>query len=160
MSTVGVKKVEIDTIKQKQARADSPKGWRPCPSREPGRSQSVGLPRELGSIGPWYQPSHLLTRPRRDGQAAGPWIPPHCHLPLPKWLDTAADESAEEVPACQPISEQTLEVVTHGLQLAGIFLSYPVPPAGLDGGVLTRNHRERRSSIVPQEEPLILPYNQ
>jgi hypothetical protein len=74
--------------------------------------------------------------------AAGPWIPPHCHLPSLEWLDMAANESAKEVHAHQPISEQTLEDVTHGLQLAGIFLSHPVPLVGLDGGrlpITTRN---------------------
>jgi hypothetical protein len=52
-----------------------------------------------------------------------------------------------------------MEDVTHGLQLAGIFLSLPVPPAGLDSGALTRSHREQCSSIVPQEEPLFPPSN-
>jgi hypothetical protein len=46
---------------------------------------------------------------------AGPWIPPHCHLPSPEWLDTAADKSAEKVHTHQPISEQTLGNVAHRL---------------------------------------------
>jgi hypothetical protein len=74
--------------------------------------------------------------------AAGLWIPPHFHLSSLEWLDKAAHESAEEVHAHQPISEQTLEDVAHGLQWAGIFLSHPVPSAGLDGGrlqITTRN---------------------
>jgi hypothetical protein len=69
----------------------------------------------------------------------------------------AVDESVEEVCAHQPISEQTLEDVAHRLQLVGIFPSHPIPPAGLDGEMLTRNHREWRSGIIPQEEPLFSP---
>jgi hypothetical protein len=46
MSTSGIKKAKIDTIKWKQARANSSRGGQPCPSRELGRSQSrsVSLP--------------------------------------------------------------------------------------------------------------------
>jgi hypothetical protein len=91
--------------------------------------------------------------------AAEPGIPPHCHLPPPEWLDPAANESAEEVRSRQAISEQTLEDVAHRLQLVGIFLSHPIPPAGLDGGALTRNHTEWRSDVVPQEELLFSPSN-
>jgi hypothetical protein len=68
----------------------------------------------------------------------------------------ATDESVEEVRAHQPISDQTLEDVTHGLQLVSIFLSHPVPPVGVDGGALTHNHKEQRFDIVPQEEPHFL----
>jgi hypothetical protein len=101
---------------------------------------------------------HQLGREGAVG-AVGPWIPPHCHLPSSKWLDVAANESVEEVHAHQPISEQTLQDVVDGLQLAGIFLSHPVPPAGLDGGALTCNHREWHSNVIPQEEPLFQPSN-
>jgi hypothetical protein len=48
-------------------------------------------------------------------RAVGPWIPPHCHLPPQEWMDAVTDEGAEEVHARQPISEQTLEDVVHGL---------------------------------------------
>jgi hypothetical protein len=48
-------------------------------------------------------------------EAARPFIPPHCHLLLPKWLDAVVDESVEVVHAYQPISEQTLEDIMHGL---------------------------------------------
>jgi hypothetical protein len=43
---ISIKKAKIDTIKWKQARADSSRGGQPCPSRELGRSQirSVSLP--------------------------------------------------------------------------------------------------------------------
>jgi hypothetical protein len=58
---------------------------------------------------------------------AGPWIPLRCHLPPPEWMDTAADKSAEEVYAHQPISKQTLENVAHRLQLMDVFPSHPVP---------------------------------
>jgi hypothetical protein len=68
-----------------------------------------------------------------------------------------ADKSVKEVRAHQTISEQTLEDIAHGLQLVGIFLSHPVPPAGLDGGDLTHNHREWCFGIVTQEEPLFPP---
>jgi hypothetical protein len=71
-----------------------------------------------------------------------------------------ADESADEVHARQPISGQTLEDDAHGLQLVGIFLSHPIPPAGLDGGAATSNHNERCSGIIPQEEPPFLKSNQ
>jgi hypothetical protein len=91
--------------------------------------------------------------------AAGPWIPPHCHLPSLESLDAMADEAAEVVRAHQPISEQTLEDVAHGLQLTGVFLSHPVPLARLDSGALTRNRREWHAGIVPQEEPHFPPYN-
>jgi hypothetical protein len=92
-------------------------------------------------------------------RAAGPWILTHCRLPPLEWLDVVADESAEEVRAHQPILEQPLEDVAHGLELAGIFLSHPVPPARLNGGALTRNHKEQCFNIVPQEEPLFPPSN-
>jgi hypothetical protein len=53
----------------------------------------------------------------REGavMAARPWIPPHCHLPTPEWLDKADDVGAEEVHAHQPILEKTLEDVMHRL---------------------------------------------
>jgi hypothetical protein len=47
-----------------------------------------------------------------------------------------ADESAKEDIAYHPISKQTLEDIDNGLQLGGIFLSHPVPPARLDGRCL------------------------
>jgi hypothetical protein len=75
-------------------------------------------------------------------------------------MNTVADEGVEEVRTYQPISEQTLEDITHGLHFTGVFLSHPVPLAGLDGGAPTRNHRERHTGIVPQEEPLFPPSNQ
>jgi proteasome lid subunit RPN8/RPN11 len=64
-------------------------------------------------------------------------------------MDVIVNDSTEEVCSHQPISEQTLEDVAHGLQCAGIFHSHPIPLAGLDGGALTRNHREWRSDIIP-----------
>jgi hypothetical protein len=54
MSKTSAKNVEIDKIRWKQARADSPRGWRPYPSREPSCSWSIGLPREQGSSGLGY----------------------------------------------------------------------------------------------------------
>jgi hypothetical protein len=33
------------------------------------------------------------------------------------------------------------------------FLATPYPSTGLEGGALTRNHRERHAGVVPQEEP-------
>jgi hypothetical protein len=45
----------------------------------------------------------------------------------------------------------------HRLQLTGVFFRHTIPPAGLDGGVLTYNHRERRTGIITQEEPLFPP---
>jgi hypothetical protein len=97
----------------------------------------------------------------REGavRTAGPWIPPHCHLPPPKWLDAMADEGVKDVCARQPILEQTLEDIAHGLQLTGIFLSHHIPPAMLDGRALTRNRRERPTGIIPQEEALFPPSN-
>jgi hypothetical protein len=60
-----------------------------------------------------------------------------------------ANEGVEEAHARQPILEQTLEDVLHGLQLMGVFLSHPIPPAGLDGGVPTRDCKEWCAGIVP-----------
>jgi hypothetical protein len=68
-----------------------------------------------------------------------------------------ADEGAEEVRACQPISEQTLEDAPHELQLTGVFLSHPKSLAGLGCGVPTLDERERRIGVIPQEEPLFTP---
>jgi hypothetical protein len=91
--------------------------------------------------------------------AAGPWIPPHCHLSPLQWLDTVADEGTKGVCAHQPISEQNLEEVIHRLQLMGIFLSHIIPPAGLDGSALTHNCRDRCIGIIPLEEKLFPPSN-
>jgi hypothetical protein len=99
------------------------------------------------------------TKKERSGQL-GPRYLHIVTLSLPEWLDMAADEGAEEVRARHPTSEQTLEDVTHGLQQTGVFLGHPIPLAGLDGGALTCNHRERCINVVPQEEPLFLPSNQ
>jgi hypothetical protein len=43
--------------------------------------------------------------------AIGPWIQPHCHLPPPKWLNTAADKGQWEVCACPTGSLQLLDNV-------------------------------------------------
>jgi hypothetical protein len=77
-----------------------------------------------------------------------------------EWPNVVADEGTEEVSTHQPISEQTQDDIVHGLQLTGVFLSHPVPPAGLDDWVLTGNRRERRTDIFPLEEALFLPSNQ
>jgi hypothetical protein len=74
-------------------------------------------------------------------------------------MDTAADEGAKEVRAHQPISEQTLDDVAHGLQLMGAFLSHPVSLAWLDSGAPAHNHREWCAGVVHQEEPLFPPSN-
>jgi hypothetical protein len=91
---------------------------------------------------------HQLDQ-ERAVRVAGPWIPPHCLLPPPECLDTMANEGVEEAHARQPILEQTLEDVLHGLQLMGVFLSHPIPPAGLDGGVPTRDCKEWCAGVVP-----------
>jgi hypothetical protein len=39
----------------------------------------------------------------------------------------------------------------------GVLRSHPVPPARLEGGMLTHNRRERHAGIIPQEEPFFPP---
>jgi hypothetical protein len=68
-----------------------------------------------------------------------PWqlSPRYLHIVTSHRRSAAADESAEEVRTHEPISEQILEDVTHGLQLAGTFLRHPVLLARPNGGALT-----------------------
>jgi hypothetical protein len=58
--------------------------------------------------------THQLSREGTVG-VAGPWIPPHCHLPPLEMLDMMADQSMEVVCTCQSIAKQTLENIVHRL---------------------------------------------
>jgi hypothetical protein len=46
--------------------------------------------------------------------ATGPWVHPHCHLPLPEWQNAVTDEGPQEVHTRQPGLEQLLDNVAHG----------------------------------------------
>jgi hypothetical protein len=59
----------------------------------------------------------------------------------------------------QPSLLQLLDNLTQGFEVVDVPSSHTIPPAGLRGGTVTRQHRERRISSVPQKKPFSLPSN-
>jgi hypothetical protein len=114
MSAAGVKKAEIDTIKQKKPEWTHPGTDDPVPQ---GNRAGAGVsiyPKSKDPLDPGMDLHICQLGWEGAVRAAGPWILPHCHLLPPEWLDTIADEGAKEVHTRQPISEQTLEDIAHG----------------------------------------------
>jgi hypothetical protein len=102
---------------------------------------------------------HQLSR-ERAVRTVRPGIPPHCHLPPPKRLDTVAKEDAEDVCTQQPMTEEAFEDVKNMRQHMDLLLSNSVPPVGQSGRSPTRNRWEWCIDIILQEEPLPLPPSQ
>jgi hypothetical protein len=90
-------------------------------------------------------------------QTTWPWIQAHLGLSPSERLDPVTEEHPQEVHPRQPLLPQLLKDLAHGMQLAKVPPSHPVPSRRQQSGVAISEYRERHRSVVPQVKPLLLP---